>query len=458
MASDIIFRLSRKGGPPPEAEILFHAQRAQEYGVTWVGLGYAPARKKIVFHESRLYLISSTAISRKTVLRGIIRDARSAKPSDPAVNDFYAGHDFDWWWEIGDVECATVDFNGLELVGESNGLPYDVAWLSKRQNRNYLLPKCAWPADASISTDSATAEEGTPVDDNIAAPALLEPIDGPPAPTAATEVAPGTVIHAVDWSGGGESAAANPKIRYASWTFTNEGSRVSIEPPTLSRAAIVKMITSRPGLWILDFPFGLPVELLRRGGAPCTNLAETHAFTRAIPKEDFRTRCMAFWNAGPAGTSKFRETEIAVGSGWFDWFMQLFRQTWSGQVEVLCSLLDAKVPVAILPWDHDKAYATQVVEGFPRASLRHRGLPASGYKSVTAGSRKVRRIIIDGLVAQGLPLDATIRREAEEDPNGDLIDALILLLAGRDALSRDHAALTSRLRAGGRLAEGWIYV
>jgi len=38
MPDDVIFRLSPGGGPPPEAELLFHAQRAREYGHIWVGL------------------------------------------------------------------------------------------------------------------------------------------------------------------------------------------------------------------------------------------------------------------------------------------------------------------------------------------------------------------------------------------------------------------------------------
>jgi hypothetical protein len=68
---------------------------------------------------------------------------------------------------------------------------------------------------------------------------------------------PGAAVHAVDWSGGGDFAAVNPKIRYARWDFTAAGSTVTVLPPTLSRSDILRMIRTMPGIWMLDFPFGL---------------------------------------------------------------------------------------------------------------------------------------------------------------------------------------------------------
>jgi hypothetical protein len=59
MPEDIIFRLSPGGGPPPEAELLFHAQRALEYGYKWVGLRRSMNAARIECGRSRLYLITS---------------------------------------------------------------------------------------------------------------------------------------------------------------------------------------------------------------------------------------------------------------------------------------------------------------------------------------------------------------------------------------------------------------
>jgi hypothetical protein len=217
------------------------------------------------------------------------------------------------------------------------------------------------------------------------------------------------------------------------------------------------MIQGNAGLWILDFPFGLPAELLRRAGAQLNNIDAAHTFTRGIRKEEFRDHCNAVWTGVSGNASKHRATERRVGAGWFAWFVQLFRQTWTGQVEILGALRATNPDVAILPWDFGRPASTRVVEGFPAASLRHRGLPSTGYKLATSGGRTRRETIVAKLVSLGLPLSGAVRDEAINDADGDLIDALVLLLAGRDALTAEHSAINSELERRGLLSEGWIY-
>ncbi len=77
---DVIFRLSPRGGPPPEAELLFHAQRAQEYGHTWVGLRRPRNPERVRCGTSRIYLITSEARPRKIVLRCRMRNNRLRHP------------------------------------------------------------------------------------------------------------------------------------------------------------------------------------------------------------------------------------------------------------------------------------------------------------------------------------------------------------------------------------------
>ena len=176
-----------------------------------------------------------------------------------------------------------------------------------------------------------------------------------------------------------------------------------------------------------------------------------------MPKNDFRDHCNAVWATSLNRQSKHRATERVVGRGWFDWFVQLFRQTWTGQVEILSELRRGGDPVAIIPWDHGTNHATRLGEGFPAASLRKSGLPAQGYKRRGDRARNVRIAIVEGLVDRGLPLTNEVKDEAKEDTTGDLIDALIMLLAGRDALAADHAAICAELHRRGVLGEGWIY-
>src|SRR6185436_21088310 len=95
------------------AEILFHAQRAQEYGHTWVGLRRDRNADRIYYGSSRLYLITSRAERRKIVLRGIVREVTGTRPDDEMADDIYRGHDFQAWWRVSDVECFTTDFDEI---------------------------------------------------------------------------------------------------------------------------------------------------------------------------------------------------------------------------------------------------------------------------------------------------------------------------------------------------------
>jgi uncharacterized protein DUF429 len=458
MPDDVVFRLSPRGGPPPEAEIVFHAQRSQEYGHTWVGLRRPRNAERIHYGMSRVYLITSAARSRKTVLRGIVREVRGTRPNDELLGDIYRDHDFPTWWWLDSVECLTIEFDTLRLR-MTDGRPYDTRGLSIRQPFNYLAQESAWPPDAPDSADVGMLDEVTDVVSDLVAPPLTkEEPELVVFRARTTGPAPrGTTIHAVDWSGGGEFTAPNAKIRYVRWDFATAGSSIKVLDPTVSRRDILRMIRAEPGLWIVDFPFGLPVELMRRADAQPNDLDATLAFTRDVRKEEFRDYCNAIWARSGERASKHRATERTVGCGWFDWFVQLFRQTWTGQVEIVGALRATASEVALLPWDHERAAATQLVEGFPGASLRDRGLAATGYKKDTDKGRGCRASIVAGLVTLGLPLSAAVQREAVDDREGDLIDALALLLAGLDALGEDHAAIRAGLDQRGLLGEGWIY-
>jgi hypothetical protein len=234
-----------------------------------------------------------------------------------------------------------VKFDAL-CLRMTNDTPYDTRWLRIRQPFNYLRQQSAWPSDAPDSADVGTLEEVGDVSD-LVAPALTTPEpEFNRLGAAATALPPSdATIHAVDWSGAGGPAARNAKIRYARWDFGNNSSSVTVLPATLSRNDILRMIRSEPGFWILDFPFGLPVDLMRAAGVKLNDLDATLAFTRGVRKAEFRDHCNLVWiDSGQRG-SKHRATERAVGCGWFDWFVQLFRQTWTGQVEIVGALRTA---------------------------------------------------------------------------------------------------------------------
>ncbi len=196
---------------------------------------------------------------------------------------------------------------------------------------------------------------------------------------------------------------------------------------------------------------------MRRAGVPANNHDAVLGFTRGVEKVNFRDRCNEIWLTADPCATKHRETERAVGCGWFDWFIQLFRQTWTGQAEILFRARQSGHQVALLPWDHQSKASIRIAEGFPGATLRRLELPAQGYKQDTIEAQTVRQIIVDGLIARGLPLTPEVKDQAIQDVNGDLIDALAMLLAGRDALGTDHSLIYAELNKHELLGEGWIY-
>jgi hypothetical protein len=196
---------------------------------------------------------------------------------------------------------------------------------------------------------------------------------------------------------------------------------------------------------------------MRRADVRPNSIDATLAFTQRVGKEEFRDHCNAVWGRVGERASKHRVTERLVGNGWFAWFVQLFRQTWTGQVEIIGARRATNPDIAILPWDSNRQAPIKIVEGFPSGSLRHRGLPSTGYKLATSAGRERRKTIVERLVRLGLPLSDTVKDEAVNDAQGDLVDALVLLLAGRDALTADHASIRNELDRRGLLSEGWIY-
>ena len=89
-----------------------------------------------------------------------------------------------------------------------------------------------------------------------------------------------------------------------------------------------------------------------------------------------------------------RDIDHAVGTIWFPFFEQLYRQTITGGRDVLRVLADME-QVRILPFDvHAEASGdgSVVVEGFPGWTLKQCGLPATGCKHVREGGADDREL------------------------------------------------------------------
>ena len=92
--------------------------------------------------------------------------------------------------------------------------------------------------------------------------------------------------------------------------------------------------------------------------------------------------------------------------------------------EVLLPLAHAGIHLAPIRVTDSKAI---VSEGCPASVLLRRGEDARGYKGATPANQERRRALCARLEEWGVLLDDQLYKRAVEDPEGDVIDALLLL-------------------------------
>lgn len=150
-----------------------------------------------------------------------------------------------------------------------------------------------------------------------------------------------------------------------------------------------------------------------------------------------------------------RDIDHAVGTIWFPFFEQLYRQTITGGRDVLRVLADME-QVRILPFDvHAEASAdgSVVVEGFPGWTLKQCGLPATGCKHVREGGADDREL-------PARERDSGFRRRCGPGRGRcrgeDAVDALVLLLAAHKTSRRTESEWRDGARTH-RCMEGWFF-
>ena len=164
-----------------------------------------------------------------------------------------------------------------------------------------------------------------------------------------------------------------------------------------------------------DFPFGLPGALV----AESTWEAFALAFGERYPTpERFRDACRA---AG--GKELRRATDREARTPFSSYNLRLYRQTWTGIVELLAPLVRAGA--VVVPMQPPRPGVPRLLEVCPASTLKCAGLYRP-YKGRTAERRKARAEILAALVAaEDLEVPGEIGRRAIEDPGGDALDALI---------------------------------
>ena len=224
-------------------------------------------------------------------------------------------------------------------------------------------------------------------------------------------------------------------------------------------AHLVEMIRgSRGALWALDFPFGLPLEVM--GGA---RWAAQFEFLREWNDDDYGVGLECIRRAEELGREKHirRLTDSEEKAPFDPYHYRIIYQTFYGMRDVLGPLRRRR-ETAILPFHYRRLPTARrvLVEACPASTLKRLGLPHQNYKQPEGGPltrkrRLTRRIILDGL-AERVRIEPADRRRMMRNPGGDALDAL---LAALGALRAWHGVDHRRIARHPRYPrEGRLYV
>lgn len=232
---------------------------------------------------------------------------------------------------------------------------------------------------------------------------------------------------------------------------------LAIEP--LYDFAAFEALLARPGPWTggFDFPFGLPLELVRDLGWP-RSWKRLVGYCRGLTRAELRAKFDAYRATRPAGTKyAHRTTDRLAGS--------------SSPMKLV------NPPVALmfhegaprlaaagvhLPGLADGDRMRVALEAYP--GMLARAVTRASYKSDTRSlqtpeRKAARRAIVAALEHRRHPLEMTIdisarrvKRQLIEDPSGDSLDAALCAVQAGWAAARPGWGLPSRVPR----CEGWI--
>jgi hypothetical protein len=214
---------------------------------------------------------------------------------------------------------------------------------------------------------------------------------------------------------------------------------------------------SEGALWSLDFPFGLPVELLGEGWA------KQFEFIGEWGEDGYGAglECVRRSKALCGAKHIRRLTDIEERAPFDPYHYRIIYQTFHGMRDVLAPLRRRR-HTAILPFQYRRLAGARrvLVEACPASTLKRMGLPAQNYKQPEGGPltpkrRRTRRAILDGLARHVCIADRD-RRRIMRNGGGDALDAVLAAVgAARSWRSSDHRLIARHERYP---REGRLYV
>jgi hypothetical protein len=212
------------------------------------------------------------------------------------------------------------------------------------------------------------------------------------------------------------------------------------------RWSLVRMIRQSEGaLWAVNFPFGLPIEVMDEGcrwAGQLDFLAGWGEDAYGLGAECLR-RALA--RGGPMHIRRLTDAQERTPFNAYHY--RIIYQTFYGMRDVLGPLRSVR-RTAILPFQHKRlARALRVVvEACPASTLKRLGLPHQNYKQPAGGPltpkrRRTRRAILDGLAGR-VEIGEAHRLRIMRDGGADGLDAVLAGVgAWRCWREYDHAAI-----------------
>jgi hypothetical protein len=231
------------------------------------------------------------------------------------------------------------------------------------------------------------------------------------------------------------------------------------EREPVMRWLVDEVLQSERAIWGMDFPFGLPIEIMPKRATWADQLqwlADHPSGAYELGEECVR-RSLALRD-----TMHIRRDTDTEAKAPFDCYhYRIIYQTFHGMRDVLLPLSQAR-GIAILPFQYRKLPRARavVVESCPSSTLKRLALPHQNYKQPTGGPLtakrlRTRRTILEGLSIR-VKINARHRRTIMRNPGGDAMDAVIAALGTADAwLAADHRAIARHPRYP---LEGRLYV
>lgn len=237
-----------------------------------------------------------------------------------------------------------------------------------------------------------------------------------------------TRVHGVDFSGAKD---AGRKVWVASGTLGGDVLRIEDCRPAEYLAgggrdrasclqALVDFIEGQPDAAVgLDFPFGLPRELVKDGSWETFIAGFSRRYETA---EDFKESCFQAAGGGELKRRTDRESRTPFSA----YNLRLYKQTFYGIRDVLAPLIE-RAAARVLPMQKPDVGKPSVLEICPASTLRREGLSLS-YKGRSPKHLEGRRLILQSLEPR-VVVPEGIARKALDDHKGDVIDSIIAAYA-----------------------------